>query len=106
MRGANPRAAWHGLIGCVAVLLAMLAVAPLCSATPPRHPHRQPTLRQAAAASREIAEVSTSSAIVPPARCGALEAPAAIGWLPPSGEPASLSVLHFPALHTRAPPAR
>ena len=106
MRGAKPNPHLRWLTISVAVVLVLLAVAPFCSATPPRSAHRQPTVRQAAGPSREVAEVNSGIVIAPPPLSGALELPAAIGWVASTGEPAFPSLLSFPSLQSRAPPAR
>lgn len=106
MRGANLRPKLRWLTISVAVLLVLLAVAPFCSAATPRCPHRQPTVRQVAGPSREIAEIAPGIVIAPPPSSGALELPAAIGWLAPAGDPAFQSALSFPSLQSRAPPVR
>lgn len=106
MKGANPLTSFRWLKVSIAVLLVLLAVAPFCTAAPQRSIHRHPMVRQAAGPSRQIAEVSPDLVIAPPPRCGALELPAAIGWLAPASEPACLSLLPFPSLQSRAPPQR
>ncbi len=106
MKGANPLTKLRWLKVSIAVLLVLLAVAPFCTAAPQRSLHRQLTVHQAAGPSRQIAEVSPDLVLAPPPRCGALELPAAIGWLAPAGEPACLSLVGFPSLQSRAPPQR
>ncbi len=106
MQSAYPPTNLRWLKVSIAVLLVLLAVAPFCSAAPQHSLHRHPTVRQTAGPSREIAEVSPDLVIAPPPLCGALELPAAIGWLTPAGEPACLSLLGFPSLQSRAPPVR
>ena len=90
----------------LAVLLVLLAVAPFCSAAPARTTHRQPTVRPSAGPSREVAEVGCGVAIAPPPLCGALDRPAAAGWLASPAEPGFHSLLAFHSLQSRAPPAR
>ncbi len=106
MRGDNPPTNLRWLKVSIGVLLVLLAVVSFCSAAPQRSIHRYPTVRQTAGPSREIAEVSPDLVIAPPPLCGALELPAASGWLAPASEPACLSLFGFPALQSRAPPKR